>query len=484
MTAKDDLLEAVAEALARLAEEFAFAEPGSDTGLLPVNALLMDLEQLPAQFLPPSLATAFARPRAWIDATLDGSGKFDAATLGLLHDWHGWVIDSLMSESTGGPAPALPQSLLETSPADAALLPTDAEPVVAESGPAPVATSAAAPVPASAPAPAPAPAVVSAPAPAPVARVEAPPVPPAATAAPADTNIPSMVLKLPGDLELLREFHSESLELLRSIEQAVLTLEENPGASEAINAIFRAFHTFKGSAGFLQLLSLRDFAHELESLLEVVRSGEAVVTRAVIDAILAGADVLAECTSQVGVQVAGHNPGAPIPVPGASVLALVTAALRGEPVAPAPAPPAPAPAPVAAVAPSEGAVVASPVAQASPPKPVAVPATSREPAVADSFVRLDAAKLDDLVNLVGELVVAQSFVLESAEVRGSPNLELAHSVRKLVRITRGLQHNAMSLRMAQHGTAEDGLHALLAWGQGIHGPGPLDDDFSIVRIRF
>jgi sigma-B regulation protein RsbU (phosphoserine phosphatase) len=38
--------------------------------------------------------------------------------------------------------------------------------------------------------------------------------------------------------------------------------------------------------------------------------------------------------------------------------------------------------------------------------------------------------------------------------------------------------------MAQHGTAEDGLHALLAWGQGIHGPGPLDDDFSIVRIRF
>ena len=92
MTAKDDLLEAVAEVLARLAEEFAFAEPGSDAGLLPVNALLMDLEQLPAQFLPASLATAFARPRAWIDATLDGSGKFDAVTLGLLHDWHGWVM--------------------------------------------------------------------------------------------------------------------------------------------------------------------------------------------------------------------------------------------------------------------------------------------------------------------------------------------------------------------------------------------------------
>ncbi len=73
------------------------------------------------------------------------------------------------------------------------------------------------------------------------------------------------------------------------------------------------------------------------------------------------------------------------------------------------------------------------------------------PAVADNFVRLDAAKLDDLVNLVGELVVAQSFVVESGEVRTSPSLELAHAVRKLARITRELQHNAMSLRMVPVG---------------------------------
>jgi two-component system chemotaxis sensor kinase CheA len=66
-------------------------------------------------------------------------------------------------------------------------------------------------------------------------------------------------------------------------------------------------------------------------------------------------------------------------------------------------------------------------------------------------VRLDAAKLDDLINLMGELVVAQSFVVESREVRTSPNLELAHATRKLARITRELQHNAMSLRMVPVG---------------------------------
>ena len=64
MSTHDELLEAVAELLARIAEELAFAEPGSEAGLLPVNALLMDLEQLPGQFLPPAFRDALALPRA------------------------------------------------------------------------------------------------------------------------------------------------------------------------------------------------------------------------------------------------------------------------------------------------------------------------------------------------------------------------------------------------------------------------------------
>jgi two-component system chemotaxis sensor kinase CheA len=101
-----------------------------------------------------------------------------------------------------------------------------------------------------------------------------------------------------------------------------------------------------------------------------------------------------------------------------------------------------------AVAPSAPVAAASaPAAAAAPAPKAAAPAH----AAADNFVRLDASKLDDLVNLVGELVVAQAFVVESGEVRASPNLELAHAVRKLARITRELQHNAMSLRMVPVG---------------------------------
>jgi two-component system chemotaxis sensor kinase CheA len=440
VAAADDILEAIAEVLARLAEELAFAEPDTDIALLPVNALLMDLEQVPAGALPSSLVAALALPRGWIDATLDGSGKFDEATLLRLNAWHGWVLDCLMSEAAGLPAPEAPPEL--------AVEPAQSTPVVAAVAEPPPAPVVAAPV-AAAPVPAP-------PAPAPVTASA-----PAAAAAEPAAGIPTMVLRLPGDLDLLGEFHSESLELLRSIEQAVLTLEESPTAAEAINAIFRAFHTFKGSAGFLQLDALRDFAHELESLLEVVRSGEVKVSRPVIDSILAGADVLAECTREVGLQVGGVNAGQPIPVPSGPVLALVRAALRGE-APPAAAPPAVAPvetpaAPQATVAalaeavatPATAAAPASsaPAAAAAPAPKAAAPAH----AAADNFVRLDASKLDDLVNLVGELVVAQAFVVESGEVRASTNLELAHAVRKLARITRELQHNAMSLRMVPVG---------------------------------
>jgi hypothetical protein len=38
--------------------------------------------------------------------------------------------------------------------------------------------------------------------------------------------------------------------------------------------------------------------------------------------------------------------------------------------------------------------------------------------------------------------------------------------------------------MQKHGTEPGGLEALFGWARNLHGPGPLDDDFSIVRIQF
>ncbi|MFM7066811.1 MAG: Hpt domain-containing protein, partial [Gammaproteobacteria bacterium] len=379
MAAGDEILEAVAETLGRIAEELAFAEPGTDTGLLPVNALLMDLEHLPPGTLPASLASGLRFARAWVDATLDGSGRFDGATLQHLSLWHGWMTDCAMSEAAGM-EPPLPPAAIQMAA-------VEPEAVIAS-------------VPA-------APMVATPPAVAPAVVIE-----PAA-------DVPVMVLKLPGEADMLAEFHSESLELLRAIERAVLTLEESPGNAEAVNAIFRAFHTFKGSAGFLQLDALRDFAHELESLLEGVRSGAVPVTRLVIDAILAGADVLGSCTQAVGAQVAGVNAGAPIPVDSGPVLVRVRAALRGEASVPAAAAAREATPPPASPLPTtpEVATVSAVAVGSGPGRGVPTAVAPAAPAVSDNFVRLDASKLDALVNLVGELMVAQAFVVESPAVR-------------------------------------------------------------------
>ena len=106
----------------------------------------------------------------------------------------------------------------------------------------------------------------------------------------------SIRLNLAEDFGLLREFHGESVELLHDIKQGILALEDNPADTVTVNSIFRAFHTFKGAAGFLHLEALRGLAHDLESLLDAVRRSELRLTSEIIDLILAGADAFKHFT--------------------------------------------------------------------------------------------------------------------------------------------------------------------------------------------
>jgi len=69
-------------------------------------------------------------------------------------------------------------------------------------------------------------------------------------------------------------FIEESRELLQQIEQHLLQLENSPGDDEAMNALFRAAHTIKGSAGLFGFDRIVSFTHCLESVLDRVRSRE------------------------------------------------------------------------------------------------------------------------------------------------------------------------------------------------------------------
>ena len=257
----------------------------------------------------------------------------------------------------------------------------------------------------------------------------------------------SIRLNLTEDVALLREFHGESVELLQSIEQGVLVLEENPTDAPTINSIFRAFHTFKGGAGFLHLDAMRDLAHDLESLFDEVRCSRLRITSEIIDLILAGADALKRFTREIGAQLQGTNAGAPILVPTQQIIARVKSALRGESL------PKAAPVTESGVDPLEASQSVG-VALPSAVKPMQnvrqSPTGGPGPAVLGSssgFVKLDTAKLDNLVDLVGELVIAQSMVVQNPDVQMINSLQLVRCLRQLSRITTELQRNAMSLRM-------------------------------------
>ncbi|MEI6031663.1 MAG: chemotaxis protein CheA [Synechococcaceae cyanobacterium ELA739] len=270
----------------------------------------------------------------------------------------------------------------------------------------------------------------------------------------------SLTISAGDDLELLNEFCNEGRDLLSQIEQGLLILEENPDHRETLNQVFRAFHTFKGGAGFLGLVPIKDLAHILESLLDAARRGELAIERGVIELILAGGDTLRQFVDAIEQDIRSGFLGEPIAVPTRQLIARVQACLAAEPdpfPAYAPATPTPFPADLpASQVPLP--LTPAPTAVADRPAPEkagqAVPGMTAKPAAArhggealPHFVKIDTRKLDDLVELVGELVIAQSMVVEHPGLESLKRDQLARPLRQLSRITSDLQRNAMSLRM-------------------------------------
>jgi two-component system, chemotaxis family, sensor kinase CheA len=96
----------------------------------------------------------------------------------------------------------------------------------------------------------------------------------------------------PADL-YQQTFRLEADELLAEIEAVILLIEENPEDDDAINRLFRAVHTMKGSGGMFGLTDIANFSHGLESVLDKVRGKQLLVSRTLIDLTLAYRDQVA-----------------------------------------------------------------------------------------------------------------------------------------------------------------------------------------------
>jgi two-component system chemotaxis sensor kinase CheA len=408
-----ELTSQIEDTLNRLAAESMLAQVGKDEGLIPSYSLLAELaEQTSTQ---PELNDPPKRVRDYLEKRLDSAQPFDDTGLRALRGLVEWFTKALV---------LLRQ---EHVPAHFDLLHSDDDELAAPTSASAVSATAAA---------------------------EAP-------------TEELLDLHLEENRELLVEFRAEAVEHLAQIEAALLTLDGAPEDKDALNSIFRSFHTIKGVSGFLQLKPMHVLTHEVESLLDLARNLKLRLNPTIITAILQSRDAVSVMVDQMSLALdKGQLPTEIVPVSHlireVKLLSVETPRSAQEaPVAKLPPSPAPAPAPAPVPVPAPVVVESKPAVPQPPPAPVEVKPAPAKPAPTDrsasaanaanagnsGTVRVNTEKLDNLMDVVGELVIVQSQIVESARTEGEEGSALQRNVSQLGRITKDLQRTAMSLRM-------------------------------------
>ncbi|MBE7538248.1 MAG: chemotaxis protein CheA [Opitutaceae bacterium] len=375
MSFSPSIINALEEAINRLAGELALARPGRDDGLIPAYSLLGELADLAES--EPTLGQPILRTRAALDALLEQARPFDDQALEALSNLVDWLPSAMAAMQAGEKAGGFGDDR--------------AARVGAQSQ-----------------------AVQS-------------PERPGGDVVPADCLLD---LNLDENRDLLEEFHAEALEHLNQIEMSLLVLDGESGNRDAIDQIFRSFHTIKGVAGFLQLNPLQALSHEVESLLDKARSGRSTLTPAMITLILHCRDAMLRMLAQIGAALQqGEQPKELVPV------ALLIERVREL------------------AASFAGDDAGAPRGQDRPPVDRA---ELRAPAGAagaggeggsSRTIRISTQKLDTMMEVVGELVIAHTQIAEASRAVAEEASPLAGVVARLGRITRELQNTAMGLRL-------------------------------------
>lgn len=239
----------------------------------------------------------------------------------------------------------------------------------------------------------------------------------------------------------LSEFHAiffeEAAEHLASLETLLLSLDLNQPDSEKLNAIFRAAHSIKGSASTFGFPDMASVTHDLETLLDRVRKQELQLSERIIDITLVARDVLLD-------QLAAHQGGEGVPDQRVTdVIAKIRAIANEEELSPA----------LSGDAISDGDNPPESNVVSLDPKAVSESKqAATAPSSEHSSIRVSIERVDQLINLVGELVITQSMLAQTAQLNQVTDEpidfeRLKERLQQLERNTRELQESVMSIRM-------------------------------------
>ncbi|MCX5691058.1 MAG: chemotaxis protein CheA, partial [Planctomycetota bacterium] len=232
-------------------------------------------------------------------------------------------------------------------------------------------------------------------------------------------------------------------------ERELLAIESGGDPKQHVEGLFRAFHTVKGVAGFLGLVPVVAVSHATETLFDEVRKGRLEVGPAVIEAGLAACDslvmvlnaltggdvpmrsritatcrVLQDCITNPTATAVDHAAEASRPTEAAPTLSAHESTPAKSQI-PEPATPAHAPAP-------------SPEGDA--PRPTR--ATQ-----ADTTVKVATTRMDRLIDLVGELVIASQMVVQDPRISTLQDQRVQRNISHVSKIVRDLQQTSMALRL-------------------------------------
>ncbi len=282
-------------------------------------------------------------------------------------------------------------------------------------------------------------------------------------------------------------FFDEAAEHLAAMETMLLALDVANPSMDDLNAIFRAAHSIKGGSGTFGFNDMTEVTHVLETLLDKLRKQEMTLTDEMITAFLHAGDVISmqlaahrgegevdQAEVKTVCAALEHLSSAQDSAPSPLVVSTTSAAAPQQDDSfgffddPAPVTESPAAddtgygffheiTPVAAAPTILTAEVSPPVTPNAGRRTLDATAdvvktgrraVDKPGAAPDSSIRVSVEKVDQLINLAGELVITQAMLTQSAqEVMNGGSESLQRGLYQLERNTRDLQEAVMSIRM-------------------------------------
>lgn len=244
---------------------------------------------------------------------------------------------------------------------------------------------------------------------------------------------------LTGEFDVLIEFATEAEEHLSNVEGVILEAEGNY-SKDAIDTIFRGVHSIKGGSAYFSILEMTTCSHILENFLSEVRDGSRVLDQRLNELLLQYIDLQKGVLQRARAAVKANGTMQRDPASDDFLSALEAYGRGAGNVTPK--------------------AEARTVPAAVPPVPESISASAPEPKAAQqsenrgresgdvrTFVKVDTARLDQLIDSIGEMVIYSSMLIRSCREAMGADPRIMDISQRVEKFSRELQDVGMSMRL-------------------------------------